>query len=150
MTSYQNNADFIFDRIKEYAILETLTWTIDANGMITDSTSSNTAINCVVQDLVAEDFTRISAGHIPKSDKRIYVPRTVTLKSGKYDVSGATTQQFIHYPTDGTSTIPSGAEAYEITQVSMEGRPADFGPDIRANATKVYTMAYLIKVQASG
>jgi len=150
LTVYQRNVDQIFDRNQEYAVLDTVSWTINTDGEKTTSSSSKSLIKVIMQDITADDRVRITAGHLPKSDAVVLVPRSYTLNKGKY-LDGATTKQmFIHYPGDGSTTPPSAAKKYEITSVEVVPHPADKTPDNSSGANKLYTTAFLKEVQATG
>ena len=146
----QHMADRVFNKIKEYAVLDTVTWTIAEEGEITDASSSKAVINVVMQSLTEEDYTQIDAGNIPKSDVKVYLPREYTLHAGKYLVSTATTQQFIYYPTNNSTTLPSTYTKYEIMKVDNVGNMGQFTPNNTADVNKVYTVALLKRVMASG
>jgi hypothetical protein len=143
LTVFQRGADDIFTRMESHAILDTITWTIDSNGEITNEASSKSAILGVMQDLTAEDFTRITAGNMPKADKKFFTRRTTTLRAGKYADGSSVKQMFIIYPGDGTTTSPSAAKKYEITQVGSVPQPSQNTPNNSTNQNKVYTKVFL-------
>ena len=142
-TVYQRTSDFIFDRVQTFMVLDTITWTVDADGEITNESSAKTAIKGVIQDLTEEDYPRISAGSIPQSDKKIYVRRDYTLHAGKYLVSTAVTQQFVYYPTASGSTTTTNAKKFEITKVERKADVGDNTPDETTSNNTVYSLAYL-------
>jgi hypothetical protein len=146
-TVYQRNSDFIFDRLETYMVLDVVTYTIGAEGEITNESSSKTAIKGILQDLTEEDYPKMSAGNIPQSDKRVYVRRDYTLHAGMYDSSGSTKQDFIYFPTSKNSTTVTSADKYEITTIETQATKADFSPDETATgANRIYTLAYLKKL----
>lgn len=151
LTVYQRNADSMFDRGGTDMILDTVTWTLDANGQKTGSTSSKGAITAIMQDLTEEDYTRISAGNIAKAQKKVFVRRGNQIKAQKWqNGAGATQQMFIHSPTDGTTTPPAGALKYEILQVNREASVGDFSPNDQSRSNVVYSVAYIKEVMATG
>ena len=150
VSTIQRQADAVFTKHKEYAVLDTVTWTVSEVGELTGSSSSKAVIQGIFQSLTDEDYTRITAGHIPKSDLVMYTARAYTIHAGKYLVSTATTQQFVYYPTNNSTTLPSTYGKYEVMKVEDVGNIACSSPVGTSSANKVYTKSYLKEVMATG